>query len=186
MTKESLSINVNCMIGSNLKSHKVSLFGQTKLTLPENCEITLKDHVLSTDWNVEEDFQIEMNTWTGPAFEGIDFNDPFLRSAYLNLINSTLSFKKSDLQLLKVDKVVESAEVKGLLDFVSAMNPIPAITGMFGQVTGFSNVQLMVNIVLAIVILCIIIFLLQKTKERAYIIQFKPLYVCIYIHSAGR
>ena len=164
MTKESLSINVNCMIGSNLKSHKVSLFGQTKLTLPENCEITLKDHVLSTDWNVEEDFQIEMNTWTGPAFEGIDFNDPFLRSAYLNLINSTLSFKKSDLQLLKVDKVVESAEVKGLLDFVSAMNPIPAITGMFGQVTGFSNVQLMVNIVLAIVILCIIIFLLQKTK----------------------
>ena len=140
MTKEQLSLNVNCFVGQTPISHKISLFGQTKLSLPENCHVFLSDHVLSTDWNLEEDYEINISTWPGPAFEGVNFNDDLLRKAYLNLINSTLSFKKSDLSFLKIEKMMESDNLKTVRDWFSNLSPVSAISDLLSKAAGVNSI----------------------------------------------
>lgn len=99
----------------------IRIEGQTDLTLPPGCRVSLTSHILSTDDNVNVDFKIRVYNWKydGNVFDGFISGTDNLSAMIQELINTRSKFGLKDLSHLKHYYTYSTDQFAAIWQFLS-------------------------------------------------------------------
>ena len=121
MVPESFSTVIYC--GKNYQKN-VRIETQSRIKLPEDCQLSLKTFDLTTDVNIEVDFRTSVHTW---KFDGNIFDEFIQNKAELSdIINELLATKSElgikDLTHLKFHYNYSSDQLSKIWEYLSSLN----------------------------------------------------------------
>lgn len=118
-----IPFSANAVCSRSTASESLWIGPQSELTLPEDCEIDLKDHVLSTDLNINIDFEVKSHSCEGlpNLFANFFSNTSQLRSVIKEALVEREFLTSGDLQHLKQTEIAlkNYSIFENLFDFSS-------------------------------------------------------------------
>jgi len=123
--------------GSKVKDN-INFWNQTEIEMPENCKVTLRSNILTTDVNVFVDYKIKVFEWPfmGNIFEGFVKDEKDLNLMIQELVATKSNFGLKDLSHLKHYYVQSSDQFAEIWEHLD----------VFGVFAWFSNLGIILAV----------------------------------------
>ena len=127
--------------GDNI-AETIRLSYQTKLVMPEDCMVALDSHYLTTDTNVNMDFNYKIIQWNfnGDVFQEFGEGMENINEVIQGIVQSKSKFSVGDISHLKHYFSPSTAQIAAIWEYLSSLN----IFAWFGNIYIFLTICLII------------------------------------------